>query len=165
MDGHSSCFHVLAVVNSAAGNTGLHVSFGITVSSGYMPGSGIAGTLCKHLYLPSPWDWLLPMPFSSFPVSKSPLSPPGPHLGPWQLHCHPKWTPTPRPSPPILRVSITADLLTLPRPSSNFSVDAMDLLIKNSFSAQLQASSVHPVFSSSALWPLHVSCPDILSVP
>ena len=38
------CFHVLAIVNSAAMNIGIHVSFSILVSSGYMPRSGIAGS-------------------------------------------------------------------------------------------------------------------------
>ena len=37
-------FHVLAIVNSAAVNTGVHVSFLIMVFSGYMPRSGIAGS-------------------------------------------------------------------------------------------------------------------------
>ena len=44
VDGHLGCFHVLAVVNSAAMNNGVHVSFSILVSSGYMPRSGIAGS-------------------------------------------------------------------------------------------------------------------------
>ena len=57
-------------------NTGMHVPFGITVSFGYMPDSGIAGTLCKHFCLSSPWDQLFPMSFSSFSVFKSPPSPP-----------------------------------------------------------------------------------------
>ena len=39
-----SHFHVLAIVNSAAMNNGLHVSFSILVSSGYMPRSGDAGS-------------------------------------------------------------------------------------------------------------------------
>ena len=43
-DGHLGCFHVLAIVNSAAMNNGVHVSFSIMVSSGYMPRSGIAGS-------------------------------------------------------------------------------------------------------------------------
>ena len=43
VDGHLGCFHVLAIVNSAAVNNGIHVSFSILVSSGYMPRSGIAG--------------------------------------------------------------------------------------------------------------------------
>ena len=38
------CFHVLAIVNSAAMNNGTHVSLSILVSSGYMPRSGIAGS-------------------------------------------------------------------------------------------------------------------------
>ena len=42
--GHLSCFHVLAIVNSAAMNNGIHVSFSILGSSGYMPRSGIAGS-------------------------------------------------------------------------------------------------------------------------
>ena len=44
VDGHLGCFHVLAIVNSDAGNTGIHVSFSILVSSGYMPRSGIDGS-------------------------------------------------------------------------------------------------------------------------
>ena len=44
VDGHLGCFHVLAIVNSAAKNNGIHVSFSILVSSGYMPRSGIAGS-------------------------------------------------------------------------------------------------------------------------
>ena len=43
-DGHLGCFHVLAIVNSAVVNNGIHVSFSILVSSGYMPRSGIAGS-------------------------------------------------------------------------------------------------------------------------
>ena len=44
IDGHLACFHVLAIVNSAAMNNGMHVSFSILVFSGYMPRSGIAGS-------------------------------------------------------------------------------------------------------------------------
>ena len=44
VDGHLGCFHVLAIVNSAALNNGIHVSFSILVSSGYMPRSGTAGS-------------------------------------------------------------------------------------------------------------------------
>ena len=44
VDGHLGCFHVLAIVNSAAINSGIHVSFSVLVSSGNMPRSGIAGS-------------------------------------------------------------------------------------------------------------------------
>ena len=42
VNGHLGCFHVLAIVNSAAMNNGVHVSFSILVSSGYMSRSGIS---------------------------------------------------------------------------------------------------------------------------
>ena len=42
VSGHLGYFHVLAIVNRAAMNTGIHVSFSILVSSGYMSRSGIA---------------------------------------------------------------------------------------------------------------------------
>ena len=44
VDGHLSCFHVLALINSAAVNIGVHVYFSILVSPGCMPRSGIAGS-------------------------------------------------------------------------------------------------------------------------
>ena len=44
VNGHPGCFLVLAIVNSAAMNNGIHVSFSVLVSSGYIPRSGIAGS-------------------------------------------------------------------------------------------------------------------------
>ena len=43
-DGHVGCFHVLAMINSAAMNIGVHVSLSDLVSLVYMPRSGIAGS-------------------------------------------------------------------------------------------------------------------------
>ena len=44
VDGQLGCFRALATVNSAAVNSGVHVSLSGLVSSGYMPRSGIAGS-------------------------------------------------------------------------------------------------------------------------
>ena len=44
VDGHLGFSQVLAIVNSAAVNNGIHVSFSTLVSSGYIPRSGIAGS-------------------------------------------------------------------------------------------------------------------------
>ena len=43
-DGHLGYFHDLAIASSAAINNGIHVSFSILVSPGYIPKSGIAGS-------------------------------------------------------------------------------------------------------------------------
>ena len=42
VDGNLGCFHVLAIANSAASNTGAPVPLRIVVFSGYMPSSGDA---------------------------------------------------------------------------------------------------------------------------
>jgi len=44
VDAYLDCFRGLAVVNSAAMNSGIHVSFSVLISSGYIPRSGVAGS-------------------------------------------------------------------------------------------------------------------------
>ena len=51
VDGHLGCFYVLAIVNSAAINIGVHVSFQIRVVSGHVPRSEIAGSYGNSSYL------------------------------------------------------------------------------------------------------------------
>ena len=53
VDGHLGCFHVLAIVNSAAMNIEVHMSISVLVSLGCMPSSGIAGSYgsSENLYV------------------------------------------------------------------------------------------------------------------
>ena len=48
--GHLGGLHVLAIVNNAAMNIGVHVSFQTMVFSGYMPRSGIAGSYGNSIF-------------------------------------------------------------------------------------------------------------------
>ena len=50
VNGHLGCFHVLAIVYSAAVNTGGHLSFQITFFSRYMPRSAIAGSYGSSIF-------------------------------------------------------------------------------------------------------------------
>ena len=50
VDGHLSYFHVLAIVNSAVINIGVHFFFLIMVFSGHIPKSGIAGTYGSSIF-------------------------------------------------------------------------------------------------------------------
>ena len=51
-DGHLGCFYVLAMINSAAMNIGVHVSLSDLVSLVCMPRSGIAGSMLLF-FIPS----------------------------------------------------------------------------------------------------------------
>ena len=50
VDGHLGCFHVLAIVNSAAVNIGVHITFRIMVFFGHMPRSGIAESYSSFIF-------------------------------------------------------------------------------------------------------------------
>ena len=50
VDGHLGCSHVLDIVNSAAMNMGVQVSFQIRVSYGYMPRNGITGSYGNFIF-------------------------------------------------------------------------------------------------------------------
>ena len=45
VSGHLCCFYVLTIVNSAAMNTGVRISFQIRVFSGYTPGVGLLDSM------------------------------------------------------------------------------------------------------------------------
>ena len=63
VDGHLGCFSLLTIINSAAMNTGVHMSFRTTFISGYMPRYGIAGSMVV-----TPWTAACQTSLS-FPIS------------------------------------------------------------------------------------------------
>ena len=56
VDKHLGCFHVLSDVNTATVNTGVHVSFQITVSSRYVPRSWVAGSYSSSIFSFLKWQ-------------------------------------------------------------------------------------------------------------
>ena len=50
VDGHLCCFYILAIVNSAAMKTGVHISFWTIFFSSYMPRSEIAGSYGSSIF-------------------------------------------------------------------------------------------------------------------
>ena len=50
VNGHLGCLRVLAIVNSAATNMAVHVSFQTMFFSGYMPKSGIAESYSSSIF-------------------------------------------------------------------------------------------------------------------
>ena len=52
VDENFGCFHVLAIVNSATMDTGVHMSFKVIIFSQYMPSGGIAGSYASFWIFP-----------------------------------------------------------------------------------------------------------------
>ena len=68
-DGHLGCFHVLAMINSAAMNIGVHVSLSDLVSLVCMPRSGISGSYGSSISSSIIYPSTLPITAHCFPES------------------------------------------------------------------------------------------------